>query len=533
MVKNRLWDRVSTFWLCSIIVALGIHAIAFAAPVAKRGEVLIVRNLVSADINVLSSNDGKHSPGFERVMLPSSGEIGIASETTEDLSLLEDYCHQLKTQGIAKLCSPNYRYSASVTPNDSFYSLLYGLPKISANEAWNITTGSNDVVVAVIDTGVQYSHPDLESNIWVNPGETPGDGIDNDGNGYVDDVYGFDFVSNDSVPLDENGHGTHVAGTIGAVGENNTGVVGVNQLVSIQALRVLDASGSGFTSDIIEAVNYATENGADIVNMSLGGPGYSEVFSEAISLAGTNGVLVVVAAGNDTTNNDATPSYPANYGLSNMITVAATNEDDLLSSFSNYGATTVQIAAPGEDILSTYPTSDYAYLSGTSMATPHVAGAAALIKATNPELTALSLRALILENGDDVAGLSGVVATGKRLNVSAAVAASIGATPIPDPTTPALEEISIRSAKVGSRKYRIAAIASDEDGEGVSDTNLRVDCTESGRSRRVLRRTGSSDSRGAFKARFTFSSRASRAICRVTAPDDEVSSRRISFKVRR
>lgn len=536
VVQRRSWVLSLPLFVLASLVGFGFGTSAFATPVARGGEVLIVRNPVSADINSMTSSNlhdqNDRTTGFERVFLPSKAEIGIASETTQDISELEQYCAQLKSQGIAKLCSPNFKYAASVLPNDPGYQYLYGMSKISAPQAWGITTGSADVVVAVIDTGVQYTHPDLSENIWVNSGEIPNDGIDNDGNGYIDDVHGYDFVTGDSDPSDENGHGTHVSGTIGAVGNNNYGVVGVNHTVSIQALRVLGASGSGYTSDIISAVNYAAANGASVINMSLGGPGYSEVFEDAIRSAGTHGVLVVVAAGNEAADNDSTPTYPASYALPNMITVAATDDNDELADFSNYGASTVQIAAPGVDILSTVPTNQFAYFSGTSMATPHLAGAAALIKAANPDLSALSLRALILDTGDTLSGLGGVVSTGKRLNIGDAVAAAVGATPIPDPT-PTVNSVSIASSKIGSRKYRILSFAHDAYGERVSAAKMRIECTEVNGSKRSLRRTGYSNSSGMLSASFTFSSRTSKAMCRVTALDFGKSSRKLSLKVKR
>jgi subtilisin family serine protease len=520
--------------LCALVlIAIG-SSFAIAAPLAKGGEVLVIRNPVSAEINSLAvSLPTVRGTVVERVAVPNSGELGIAaaSTVTQDTSALEAYCAELIRGGVAKLCSPNYVYTSSLTPNDASYSVLYGLTQTKTNDAWNFTTGSASVVVAVIDTGVQYTHPDLAANTWTNPGEVAGDSTDNDGNGYVDDVHGFDFVTGDGDPLDQNGHGTHVAGTIGAVGNNSIGVVGVNHTVSIQALRVLDASGSGFTSDIIEAVNYAAANGADVINMSLGGPGYSPVFEAAIRDAGTAGVLVVVAAGNESANNNVTPSYPANYGLSNMISVAATDDEDRLASFSNYGSSTVQLAAPGVSIASTYPSSSYAYLSGTSMASPHVAGAAALIKAANPALNAASLRALILDNGDTLENLSGVVSTAKRLNVSASVAASIGATPIPDPT-PTVDEVELVARRVATRQYRVGATAyegASVAGQGIA---VRITCTELNGRKKTYRKTGATDSAGLYSPRFGFSSRTTRASCRAQATDFSVSSRKVSVRVR-
>lgn len=348
---------------------------------------------------------------------------------------------------------PDRIITSAALPNDPSFSRLWGLHNtgqtggvidadINAAEAWNVTTGSREVVVGVIDTGIDYRHPDLSANMWRNPGETAGDGIDNDRNGFVDDVYGWDFANNDADPFDDEGHGTHVAGTIGAVGNNGTGVAGVNWQVSLMALKFLGADGSGTTSAAVAALNYATmmrqTHGVNVVatNNSWGGGGASTALTNAIVAGGNAGILTVAAAGNESANNDTTPSYPANVNSTAVISVAATDASNRLASFSNYGATTVDVAAPGVGIYSTTPNNSYASYSGTSMAAPHVAGLVALMAAANPEATAGQIRSAILSTAVPVASLAGKVATGGLINAAAAVNFIMGTEPPPPPPPP-------------------------------------------------------------------------------------------------
>lgn len=330
----------------------------------------------------------------------------------------------------------NYRLMLNGIPNDPRFSSMYGLNNtgqtggtidadIDATEAWNIATGTRRTIVAVIDTGVDYNHQDLAANMWRNTSEIAGDGVDNDGNGYIDDIYGYDFANNDANPMDDNGHGTHVAGTIGAVGNNGIGTTGVNWNTRIMALKFLAADGSGSTSSAISALNYAVRMGAQISNNSWGGGGSSSLLSQAISNARNAGHIFVAAAGNSGLNNDTTPNYPSNYTFDNVVAVAATDSRDVLASFSNYGATTVDIAAPGVGILSTLPNNTYGTFSGTSMATPHVSGALSLIWDQNPTLTYQQVIAKLYSSVDKIAGLSGKVATGGRLNIGNALNGNI------------------------------------------------------------------------------------------------------------
>jgi subtilisin family serine protease len=302
-----------------------------------------------------------------------------------------------------------------VQPNDPQLSNLWAMTSIDAQAAWGITTGSSSVVVAVIDTGVDYTHPDLAANIWTKPSS-----ITNDG--FTGDVHGYNFVSDNGNVMDDNGHGTHVSGTIGAVGNNGIGVVGVNWSVSIMPLKFMSSSGTGYLSDAIEAMNYATmmrtQYGVNVRvdNCSWGGGGFSSAMETAIEAANDAGILVVVAAGNNASNNDAVAQYPANYDSPNVISVAALAQNGQLASFSNYGATTVDIAAPGVSIYSTIPNDSYAYYSGTSMAAPQVSGVAALCWAVDPNATVADVRNAILHGADSLPALSGKVACGGKLD---------------------------------------------------------------------------------------------------------------------
>ncbi|WP_320060324.1 S8 family serine peptidase [Planktothrix agardhii] len=323
----------------------------------------------------------------------------------------------------------------ATTPNDPGYSQLWGLNNIGqsggtadadidAPEAWDIQKGNQNLVIGVIDTGVDYDHPDLSANIWTNPGEIAGDGIDNDSNGYIDDVRGWDFAYNDNNPMDVHGHGTHVAGTIAGKGNNGVGVTGVAWNAKIMPLKFLNDSGSGSLSNAILAINYATAKGVKLTNNSWGGGGYTQALYDAINTAGQQGALFIAAAGNSSQNTDTTPAYPASYDLANIISVASTTRTDGLSWFSNYGATTVDLGAPGSDIYSAWPNSTYNTISGTSMASPHVTGAAALLWSQNPTWTAQQVKNRLMSTGDSISALNGKTVSGKRLNIYNALMSS-------------------------------------------------------------------------------------------------------------
>ncbi|MEP6570861.1 MAG: S8 family peptidase, partial [Acidobacteriota bacterium] len=357
----------------------------------------------------------------------------------------------LKAQPDVLYAEPDYVLHLDVTPNDPRYTSgeLYGLNKIGAPTAWDTTTGSSSVVVGVIDEGIDKVHPDLAANIWINPAEIPGNGIDDDNNGFIDDVNGYNFASNTGTIPGEN-HASHVAGTIGAVGNNGVGVVGVNWQVRLMSLKFIGGS-SGSTSDAIRASNYAKQmhdlwissggtKGANlrVLNNSYGGGSFSQSFLDAILGLNQSGILFVAAAGNapdsPQPNNDMVPHYPGSYDAPNVIGVAATDSADGLASFSHYGATSVHLGAPGVGILSTTAGNTYTVFNGTSMATPHVAGAAALLLAQNPNLTVQQLKSLLIFNGDSVSSLNGKTITGRRLSVANSMQALVGNDTIPPGT---------------------------------------------------------------------------------------------------
>lgn len=294
-------------------------------------------------------------PGLELV------KVGLGDRSTAAAALEE--------RGSVRYVEPNFTYRATTTPDDPDFASLWGLDNtgqrvggqvgvpdadIDAPEAWETSTGDSDVTVAVVDTGVAYDHPDLAGNVWVNA-DDPVNGVDDDGNGLVDDVRGWDFVDGDNEPRDFYGHGTHVAGTIGAVGNNSDGTTGVAWDVSIVPVRVLGGDGSGTTAAIIEGIAYAGRMGADVVNMSLGGPGYSQAMADEI--ARWQQTLIVAAAGNSGANTDSgySPAYPCNYPAANLLCVAATDNQDRLAGFSNYGTRSVDLGAPGVSVHSTVP----------------------------------------------------------------------------------------------------------------------------------------------------------------------------------
>ncbi len=306
--------------------------------------------------------------------------------------------------------------------SDSKLRRAPNIAKVFADSAWHIVSGNSKVTVAVLDTGIDYNHEDLANNLWINKGEIPNNGIDDDGNGYIDDVFGYDFKNNDALPFDDLRHGSHVSGILGATGGNGIGISGVTQRVGLMTLKFLGGSeGRGTTADALRAIEYAVNNGANIISNSWEGSENDEALKEAIKNAGRHGILFVVAAGNEGKNLDTTPVYPAAFRLPNMISVGATDKNDALANFSNYGIKSVSIAAPGVSIFSTVPGNDYLYFGGTSMACPHVSGAAALLLAGWPQLNFVQLKEILIKSADKIDNLNQTIESSGRLNVLSAL----------------------------------------------------------------------------------------------------------------
>jgi len=396
---------------------------------ATKAQRLATRQLVNAKI--ADVNKDELDDNYKNILNGRLAKFKLNGANAKDTLKV------LNAHPAVKYAEPDHQVTIQGTPDDARFDELWGLHNtgqtggtndadIDAVEAWDISVGSRDVIVAVIDTGVDHAHPDLTQNMWINPNEIPNDGIDNDNNGYIDDVHGINAITDSGDPMDDQGHGTHVAGTIGALGNDGNGVVGVNHQVSIIGCKFLSASGSGVASDAIKCVDYLVglkNAGVDvrISNNSWGGGGYSQAMADALTSSEEAGILFVAAAGNSAVDNDTSPHYPSSYELDSVLAVASTTHTDSMSSFSQWGLTSVDIGAPGSAILSTVPGGGYSSFSGTSMASPHVAGAAALALSVDPSLSTTELKALLMETGDANADLDGKVVSGKRLNIANAL----------------------------------------------------------------------------------------------------------------
>lgn len=369
-------------------------------------------------------------------------DVGKVAEQYTQMKDLVDYAepnYEIKLIEPAESASPKYllnREPVSPTaPNDPMFADQWALNNagqnggkqkadINALLAWAKTTGSEKVVVAVLDSGVDYTHSDLVSNIWTRPDSIPA--YTDEELKTVNDLHGYNSDENSGDPMDDNGHGTHCAGVIGAEGDNNEGIAGINWNVQIMPLKFLGRGGFGSTKNAIEAINYAVERkragvNVRVISASWGSYSYSKALEDSIRAAGEEGILFVAAAGNSSTDNDKKPHYPASYKLSNVISVAALDRADSLASFSCYGAKSVHIAAPGKDIVSTWLKNSYREASGTSMATPQVSGVAALILATEPNMKVEKLRERLLNSVDKIDSLNGKVESGGRLNAAKAL----------------------------------------------------------------------------------------------------------------
>lgn len=424
-------DRLTKWKLCvratllmAIIAICSLSEDAFGAEKAER---LIVMPKAGVDLAKLHGEKSskvkkkfKKLGGMEVLELPRGKKPGAAAR-------------EYLASGFVEFAEPDSRWKATALPNDHYFTngILWGLNNkggwagkpdgdIDAPEAWEHIHSAPNVIVAVIDSGIRHTHEDLAENMWRNRGEIPNNGIDDDGNFWVDDVHGIDAIRGDGNSFDVLGHGTHVAGTIGAVGNNGKGSVGVCWRVQLMALKFMDEDGWGDTSDVLTCIEYALENEARVINASWGSSSYSFALLRALRTANERGVVIVTAAGNESSNTDIVPSYPGNYVLPNKINVAATTRNDELDTdFSNYGVRTVDIAAPGTYIYSPWFSSDAYYLGlrGTSMAAPHVTGAIALLFEAFPSEPHTNLIARLYAAAEPLSELTGFVRTGARLNI--------------------------------------------------------------------------------------------------------------------
>ena len=392
-INNELFVRFLIEDPCSSQAALNLHA----------------------QVNATVIKDYNEISGLQLVKIPDNicltDAINIYSQSSQVL-----------------YAEPNNIYQISLMPNDPGFNnqwglyntgqIVYGLwgtagADINAINAWDVNTGSSNVIIAVLDTGIDLNHADLRGNLWINRGEIPNDGIDNDGNGYIDDYYGWDFYNNDNDPSDDNGHGTGVAGVIAAFGNNSRGITGVMWNAQIMALKFLDKNGYGTDEDALKAILYANKMGAHIINNSWNGGNYSRALKDAMTISNA---LIVCAAGNNSMDNDIFPDYPASYTSSNIISVAATDMDDYITYFSNYGISSVDVAAPGINIYTTRPGNKYGFFTGTSMSAALVSGLAGLIKSLRPDLTNIQIKNTIMNNVDIKPSLIGKILTGGRIN---------------------------------------------------------------------------------------------------------------------
>jgi len=419
--------------LCFLLSASAFGATLKPTGKAAPGEVL-VKIAPNASVDEISAMEqGAGIDETERLSTTRTGTIyrmHSRSRSTEALAAA------LQNNPQVLYAEPNYILHLDATPNDPFFGQLYGLKNtgqsiagipgtggsdIDAEAAWNVSTGSASIVVGVVDTGIDYTHPDLAANVWSNPGGK--------GNAAcAAGTHGYNAITNTCDPRDDNDHGTHVSGTIGAAGNNSVGVAGVNWTASIMGLKFLDSFGGGFTDDAIAAIEFAVQAKIDGVNVrvlsnSWGGGAFSKALLDEINKAGENDILFVASAGNASSNSDVNPQYPAGYNTPNLIAVAATDNRDELASFSNYGANSVHLGAPGVNVFSTVRGSSYAFFSGTSMAAPHVSGVAALVLAHTPGMTTAQVKSAILSNVDPIPSLTGKTITGGRLNAARALGA--------------------------------------------------------------------------------------------------------------
>ncbi len=470
----RKWSTASVLVTALSLLGAGVSAQRQAEPSGEYvpGEILVKFNTSLPGRqrdDVLRGTAGARVRRFEAlgidlVQLPPGQPLRAA---------LQSY----RAQRGVELVEPNYvRHEIQMPspPNDPFWTSgsLWNLQKIRVQPVWtNLTPGDGSVVVASLDTGVNYAHPDLAANMWRNVMEIPGNGIDDDNDGYVDDVFGINALAHSGDPMDDQGHGTHTAGTIAAVGNNDLGVVGVSWNTKVLACKFLDASGAGSDAGAIECFNYLLmlRNRGENIRVtsnswgqSRGSGAPSAILRAAIDAAGDEGVLNVFGAGNAGTSDDVWAFDPASYPSPSIVSVASSSPNDGRSPFTNYGGTSVDLAAPGENVLSTWLGDGYQAMSGTSVATPHVAGVAALVAQMNPNLSVADVKSILLDTVDHLPAWSGMVRSGGRLNASRAANAASPADNA-KPTVAIVSPLEGATPKVPAT-IAIEAVASDSDG---------------------------------------------------------------------
>ena len=434
-------SRVANLWLEPLEPRLLLATDTWGADEIALDRILVTFSDAAALENAIVNSVSSNAPVISTIPFINSAVIGVRSGGRA-AAVWDSVVEWSRRPGV-RCAQPDFRGQIlSTIPDDADFSELWGMHNtgqsggtpdadIDAPEAWETFTGTNTVVVASIDTGVDYNHEDLADNMWTNEGEIAGNGIDDDGNGVIDDVYGYNAVSNTGDPLDDNGHGTHTAGTFGAVGNNGIGVAGVVWDVQIMALKSMASNGSGYTSDVLECIEYMIDmkvnHGVNVVasNSSWKVSSYDQALYDAIAAGNAAGIIFVASADNSNSNNDKIPVYPASFDLPGIISVAATDSKDLKASYSNWGPRTVDLGAPAQEIYSTLPDHDYGWMSGTSAATPFVTGAAAFIRGVNPSLTIAEVKEIILSTVDPLPTLAGVTVSGGRLNL-AKIAQAVG-----------------------------------------------------------------------------------------------------------
>jgi subtilisin family serine protease len=440
---------IATFLFNRVAFSTQENAVVGEFLVKAKSTELLYRAL--GDTNLLSSEYFLTGNPIGGLNADGSGffKLTLSLETIQNTGFKNDVLETLKNSSGIEYIEPNYIYKIQVedknyqmqtlqnatppivdpkleTPaarsgsRDPLKEFMWAVEKTSAEKAWEISKGNKNVIVANVDTGIDYNHEDISASLWKNPKEIPGNRIDDDKNGFIDDIIGWDFIDKDALPFDRGGHGTHTAGTVAAVMDNGKGLVGFAPNVKIMSLLFLNGkTGSGTLEGAVSAWKYAIQNGATIINNSWGGPEASNALKDIMLQSAQKGIIFITAAGNGKSNNDLKPMYPAAYSTTNNIAVAATTKTDAFSIFSNFGTRTTHIAAPGSLVYSTWPSwkgFKYAYLDGTSMAAPHVTAAAALVRSVLPNATPQEVRNLMMQSADKIPELSSKVASGGRLN---------------------------------------------------------------------------------------------------------------------